>query len=121
MPRGFFLRSLGHASERVPGVRQVPVLKLLVAAELAMLAREHVTRLTPEERRRVLALVRRARRRRQQLSPEEQEELALLLAKLEPRAFAGQAVDKLSPWPLPGRLLYGRRGRPTRARRGWRA
>ncbi len=116
MRRGFLTRSVGYAAEHVPGVRRVPVLKLLVAAELALLARDHVARLTPQERRRALTLIRLGRHRRN-LSPAEREELAGLIARMEPRAFAGQAAERLSPFPLPGRLLYGRRrGRPTRAR-----
>jgi hypothetical protein len=107
-----------HAGERIPWLRRIPMLKLLLAAELALLAREHVVRLTPQERRRVLDLVRRGRRRPSGLSPAEREELGGLLAKMEPRAFAGQAVERLSPFPLPGWLLYGRRGRPSRARTG---
>jgi hypothetical protein len=31
----------------------------------------------------------------------------MLIAKMEPRLFAGATVEKLSPLPLPRRLLYG--------------
>jgi hypothetical protein len=87
----------------------VPVLKLLAAAEIALLARDHLTRLNRHERRRLVELVRTGRGRRRNLSHAEREELAGLLAKLEPRQLAGQAVEKLSPVPLPRRLVYGPR------------
>ncbi len=109
MPRGLTTRALLYATDRVPGVRRLPVLKLLVAAELALLAHEHVTRLTPYERRRVLALIGHGRGRRRNLSPAEREELATLIARMEPRMLFGRTVDRLSPVPLPSLLLYGRR------------
>jgi hypothetical protein len=87
----------------------LPVLKLLAAAELALLAHDHVTRLDHDERRRLLQLIRIGRGRRSNLSEAEQEELNTLVSKMEPRQLAGHAVDKLSPVPLPKRLVYGRR------------
>jgi hypothetical protein len=87
------------------------MLKLLVAAELLMLARDHVLWLTPQERRRLFALVRLGRGRRRNLTDSERLELAMLIAKMEPRMFAGETVEKLSPLPLPRRLLYGPRRR----------
>jgi hypothetical protein len=80
-------------------LRRIPVFKLVIAAELAVLAGHHVRRLTPTERRRLLELLRRPHR----LSPAERGELRRLVAKLEPRAFAGTAAAKLSPVPLPKR------------------
>jgi hypothetical protein len=111
VPGRFVTRSLGHAVSRIPGLRRVPVLKLLSAAEVAMLARDHIMRLDPQERRRLIELVRIGRGRRRNLSEAEREELATLVAKLEPRLLAGSAVDKLSPVPLPRRLVYGPRKR----------
>jgi hypothetical protein len=81
----------------------------LSAAEVAKLARDHVAKLQPAERRRLLALVAKARGGRSAFSPAERDELAVLVAKLEPRAFAGSAADRLSPVPVPKRLLYGPR------------
>jgi hypothetical protein len=69
-------------------------------------------RLTPGERRRLLALVRRGRGRPSRLRRSERDELARLVAKLEPRLLAGTAIDKLSPVPLPNRLVHGRRQDP---------
>jgi hypothetical protein len=111
MARGFVARSLTGAAGRVPGLRRVPVARLLAAAEVAMLARDHVARLSPEERRRTLELIRLGRGRRRNLSPAERDELGRLIAKMEPRVLAGEAVERLSPVPLPPRLVHGRRRR----------
>jgi hypothetical protein len=81
-------------------VRRIPVLKLVAAAELAIVARRHVQRLTPKERRRLLKLISRPHR----LSASERRELKRLVDKLQPRAFAGAAAEKLSPVPLPKRV-----------------
>lgn len=111
MPRGCLTRSLGRAVSRVPGLRHVPVLKLFVAAELALLARDHIMRLDRQERQRLVELARIGRGRRRNLSDAEREELAALMARMEPRLLAGHAVNKLSPLPLPRRLVYGPRKR----------
>ena len=117
MPRGFVSRSLGGTASRFPGLRRLPVLKLLAAAEIALLARDHITRLNPRERHRLVELVRKGRGRRRNLSETEREELATLIAKMEPRLLAGRAADKLSPLRLPRRLVYGPRRRAQRGRR----
>ena len=109
MPNGFVNRSLGRVAERVPGIRRIPVVALLSAAEVAILAKDHVQRLTPAQRRRLVHLVRTGRGRTNRLTPRERTELEGLLATLEPRRLLGDAADKLSPLPLPRRLLYGRR------------
>ena len=99
--------ALVHGAKRVPGLKRLPVLKLLAVGEIALLARTHATKLTPEERRRLFALVRKGRGRPSRLSPAEREELQGLVAKAEPRMFAGKAADRLSPVPLPRRLKHG--------------
>jgi hypothetical protein len=109
MPSGFVTRSLGRATERVPGIRRIPVVKLLSAAEIALLAHEHLMRLTPAERRRLVALVRAGRGRRARLTKAERHELEQILDKLQPRVLVGEAVDRLSPVPLPRRLVHGKR------------
>jgi hypothetical protein len=109
---GIVTRSLGRAAKRVPGLRRVPLLKLLAAAEVALLARDHLAYLTPAERRRLVSLVRIGRGRLSRLGDREREELEELPIKLGPRQLLGEAADRLSPVPLPRRLLYGRRGRP---------
>jgi hypothetical protein len=107
VPSGIVTRSIGRATERVPGLRRLPVVKLLSAAEVALLAQEHVARLTPAQRRRLVGLVRTGRGRRSRLTGAERRELETLLATLAPRQLLGEAVDRLSPVPLPQRLLYG--------------
>jgi hypothetical protein len=92
------------ASRKVPGLRRVPVLKLLAIAEIALLARDHLIKLDPGERRRLVALVRLGRGRRRNLTPRERDELSALVAKAEPGLFMGAAADKLSPVPIPNSL-----------------
>jgi len=111
MPSGFMNQALGRAAGHVPGLRRVPVLKLLAAAELAVLTRDHLRRLTPSERRRLIALVRTGRGRRSRLTNAERGELERLLSKLQARLLVGEAVDRLSPVPLPRRLVYGPKNR----------
>jgi hypothetical protein len=100
-------RLLKHGLTRVPGLKRLPVLKLLVIAEILLLARDHVGKLEPHERRRLFELVRKGRGRRNILSEDERAELGALLAKAEPRLFMGMAADKLSPMPLPRRVVHG--------------
>jgi hypothetical protein len=88
--------------------RRLPFFKLLAIVELALVARRHLSALSPQDRRRLAELARRGR----SLSPEERTEFRELAGKLEPRAFAGAVADALSPFPLPRRLTYGRRGGP---------
>jgi hypothetical protein len=95
--------------------RGVPVVALLSAAEVAKLAREHLARLQPAERRRLLALLGKVRDGSGALSEAERSELGALVAKLEPRAFVGSAANRFSPVPVPKRLLYGPRGSKARA------
>jgi hypothetical protein len=96
--------AIAAASRRVPGLRRLPVVKLLAIAELAGVARQHFQHLTPAERRRLGQLVRNGRH----LSARERRELRNLVDKLDPRAFAGSAADRVSPVPLPRRLTRAR-------------
>lgn len=82
---------------------RLPLARALAAAELLALARQHLHKLEPHERQRVLALLRRARGRPSTLSARERRELAALVQKAEPRAFVGTAVEKLTGVPLPSR------------------
>lgn len=86
-----------RAAQRLPGLRRVPLARLVVLAELGMLAKLHYERLTPSERRRIVVLLRQARGWPQNLSERERKELSKLVAKVEPRAFANQAVERFSP------------------------
>jgi hypothetical protein len=102
---------LGRTAEHVPGLRRIPVLKLLALAEVAVLARDHLSKLDPAEWRRVAELIRIGRGRPSHLSPRQRQELQNLVAKAEPRLFAGAAIEKLAPVPVPKRLLYGPKSR----------
>ena len=70
--------------------------RLLAIGQMVLLARRHLQALTPEERRRLGELVRGGR----SLQPAEKDELRALIAKLEPRVFAGAAARAFSPFPF---------------------
>jgi hypothetical protein len=109
MPTNPAVHILSRVASRVPGLRRIPILRLLAVAEIAMLARDHFERLSPAERRRLVLLLRRGRGRPSNLSNRDRQELQTLIAKVEPRAFAGEAADKLSPVPLPERVVHGKK------------
>jgi hypothetical protein len=111
MLRGLVNRAIAGGATRVPGLRRLPIFKLIAIAEIALLARSHIARLDPTERRRLIELLRKGRGRTTKLSNEERDEFQRLVAKTEPRLFAGAAADKLSPVPLPRRITHGRRRR----------
>jgi hypothetical protein len=111
MPSGLVNLTIGKAAGRVPGLRRIPMLKLLAAAEVALLARDHMLRLTPSERRRLISLVRIGRGGRSRLTDAERDDLEQLLEKLGARMLVGHAVDRLSPVPLPRRIVYGPKNR----------
>jgi len=102
--RSVLSHGLPRAVARIPGLKHVPALKLLAIAELALVARRHLQHLDAPQRRRLAQLVRRGHG----LSMAEREELRGLVAKLDARAFAGSAVQRLSPLPLPKRLTGAR-------------
>ncbi|MEA2469272.1 MAG: hypothetical protein QOE38_270 [Thermoleophilaceae bacterium] len=107
--KGAATQALVHGASRVPGLKRLPVLKLIAIGEIALAARAHATKLTPAERRRLVQLVRAGRGRPSKLSEAERTELRALVAKAEPRLFAGTVADALSPVPLPRRLVHGPR------------
>jgi len=89
--------------------KAIPLAKLLAAAQVVMLARRHWHRLEPHERRRLLALVREGHGRPGHLSQRDRAELARLVAKADPRLFAGLVAQRFSPVPLPRRVVRGKR------------
>jgi hypothetical protein len=108
-------RLIGHGLSRIPGLKRLPILKLLVLAEVAVLALRHFERLNDQERHRLFELLKTSRGRPGNLTGREREELESLVAKMEPRLFAGDAVNKLSPFPLPRRFTHGpKQARPER-------
>ncbi len=108
MPGSILSETIGRAAQRVPLLKRVPVLRLLVIGEIALLAHNHLVRLSPRERRRLVVLMRDARGRPTKLSPRERDELEALIAKVEPKLFAATAAQKLSPVPLPSSLIRRR-------------
>lgn len=100
---------IARATRRVPGLRRLPVAKLLVVGELVLLTHEHVARLEPYERRRVLELLWAGHGRPSNLSAAQREELHRLVAKADPRLYAGLFADKLSPVKLPRRVVRGKK------------
>jgi hypothetical protein len=109
---------LGALIRRTPLKRLahgVPIGAVLLGAQVAALAWAHLAKLNGAQRRRLLALLAQTRGRPGSLSQSEREELAVLFAILEPRLFLGSATRRLSPVPVPKRLLYGPRGSSARA------
>ena len=75
--------------------RHVPAARLIVLGELLLLAREHLSKLEPQERRRVFELVRLGRGRPRTLSERDRRELSRLVEKAEPRQFARSAAKRM--------------------------
>jgi hypothetical protein len=109
--RGVVHKAIAGGAHHVPGLRRLPVFKLLAIGEIALLLRSHLSRLEPAERRRLIELLRKGRGRPGNLTDAERGELQRLVAKTEPRLFAGLAADRLSPIPLPRRVVRGPRPR----------
>ncbi len=104
MPGSLLTQTVGRAAKRVPILKRLPVMRLLILGEVIVLARSHFERLTPQERHRLMRLLREARGRPSQLTDPQRDELQALVAKADPKAFAAAAAGKLSPMPLPGRF-----------------
>jgi hypothetical protein len=94
---------------RAPGLKRLPILRLLALADVVGLARTHAGKLTPAQRRRVVELARKGTA----MTPKQRDELADLVKKAEPRLFAGEVANLVSPLPLPKRLVRG--PKPRRA------
>ena len=92
-----------------------PIVGVLLAAEIGAMAWTHLAMLNGAQRRRLLALLGQARGRPGLLSDSEREELTALIATLQPRLFLGSATRRLSPLPVPKRVLYGPRGSLARS------
>jgi hypothetical protein len=97
MPTPMMAFAVAQGLRRVPVLKRLPVTRLIVLAELGMLAKSHVERLTPTERRRLITLVREARGWPQNLDERKRRELHKLVRKIEPRAFADAAMERFSP------------------------
>jgi hypothetical protein len=106
--------AVDHLIRKVPGLRRLPAATLIEIGEIILLAREHLSKLDPQERHRVVELMRIGRGRRSRLTQAQRDELMALVAKAEPRLFFGLSAEKLSPVPLPRRVVYGRASRRRR-------
>jgi hypothetical protein len=73
---------------------KLPAARLVILGELLLLAREHLQKLEPQERRRMLELVRRGRGRPRNLSDRDRRELARLVEKAQPREFMSTAAKR---------------------------
>lgn len=102
-------RTIERVTRRIPGLKLIPVVKLLAAAQIIMIAREHIEKLEPDERRRLVELIRTGHGRARNLSAAEQDELHVLVAKAEPRLFTGLVAEQFVPVRLPQRLVRGRK------------
>jgi hypothetical protein len=72
-------------------------LRVLAAAQIALLVRRHLALLEPDERLRLARLVGESRGRPgSNLSPEEREEMLRLVEKLEPGRFGRSALFAVS-------------------------
>jgi len=91
--------AVARAAERLPGLRRLPLARLVILAEVAVLAKDHYERLTLQERRRLMVLIMQTKGRRSNLSARERRELEDLVAKFEPKDFATHAAEKFSPLP----------------------
>ncbi len=108
MPSSFATKGLARLARRLPYLKRLPIMRLLALGEILVLAKEHLDKLDPQERRRLVALLRAGHGRPSNLSKRQREELEALIAKAEPRLFAGAAAAKLSPVPLPDSVIRGR-------------
>lgn len=97
MPSPLMNVAVARAAERLPGLKRLPLARLVLVAELAILAKAHFERLSPAERRRIVLLVKQAKCLPQNLSEGERLELRKLVDKVEPKAFADEAVQRFSP------------------------
>jgi hypothetical protein len=84
--------------------RASPWLYVIVAAEVAVLLKEHWDRLDERERRRLPELVRKSRGRPSNLSAREKRELRRIVDRIGPRELAVGVADKLSPVGVPNRI-----------------
>jgi hypothetical protein len=96
--------ALARTVGKLPLLRNLPLVRLVMLAEVAILAKDHLDRLEPAERRRLVVLLRDAKGRPGTLSSRQRRELEALVAKLEPKVFASKAVERFSPFPTKRRV-----------------
>jgi hypothetical protein len=99
MPSPIYNVALARAAQRLPIIKRVPLAWMIIAAEVAMLAKNHYEHLNPPERRRLVVLLKDAKLQPRNMSRRDRNEFERLVAKLEPTLFARSAVEKFSPVP----------------------
>ncbi len=92
-------------AQRVPGLKMLPVVRLIMAAEILLIGKHHLDRISAAERGQLIGLVGKAKGRPKNLSREEQATLTEIVQKLEPRLFLAEATDRISPVGVPSPLL----------------
>jgi hypothetical protein len=102
---GLYMQLAGKAAQRVPGLQMLPVVRLLMAAEVLVMGKHHLDRLTAAERGQLIGLVSKAKGRPKNLSEAEQAQLSAIVQKLEPRVFLAAATDRISPVGVPSPVL----------------
>ncbi|HET9074732.1 MAG TPA: hypothetical protein VFN48_09150 [Solirubrobacteraceae bacterium] len=122
---GLYLQLAGRMAQRMPVLRAIPVVRLIMAGEVLLMGKHHLDRLTPEERGDLVRLVAKGRGRPKKLTASEQERLGAMIEKLEPRMFLADAADRMSPLGVPSPLRdrlagvrHGGRGGANGARDG---
>jgi hypothetical protein len=104
MPSPIYNVALARAARRLPLVKRIPLAWMVIAAELAMLAKTHYERLSQPERRRLVILMREAKGQPRNMSASDHDEFERLVSKLEPKLFAQAAAEKFSPVPSRNKL-----------------
>lgn len=93
------------AATRIPGVRRLPMLQLLLAGQILLLAKQHLELLDAQDRHRLLEITKSCHGDPRKLSTADRQELQILLNKVEPKLFMrtaavhvirGRAVSKKS-------------------------
>jgi hypothetical protein len=102
---GLMTQLAGRAAQRVPGLRMLPVVRLIMAAEVLVIGKHHLDRITPDERGQMLRLLAKAKGRPKNLSEQDQIDLTKIVEKLEPRLFLAEATDRISPVGVPSPVL----------------
>jgi hypothetical protein len=97
MPSPLINIAAARAAKRLPLLRNLPIVRLLVFGELVLLAKTHYERLTPRDRRRLVTLLRDGKMRPSNLSERQRRELEELITKADARGFVKAAVRKFSP------------------------
>jgi hypothetical protein len=97
MPSPLVNIAAARAAKRLPLLRNLPIVRLLVLGELVLLAKTHYERLTPHDRRRLVTLLRDGKMRPSNLSERQRRELEELITKADARGFLKTAARKFSP------------------------